>query len=88
MDSKSVDHSDILNLEVVSNIWTRRDGQEPTVWEALEFVPGDLRVQFVGATEDIRMLRQMLNERQMREYKAFRFWLPFGSEIKHYRPLT
>jgi len=61
---------------------------EPTEWEALWHVPGDLRVQVVGASEDKRWLESNLNERQMREFIAFKFWLPFGSEIEPYRPLT
>ena len=77
MDSKLV-CSGKSNLELASNIWTKPDCQEASPWEALEHVPGDLRVQVQGGSEDKRVIGSTLNKRQMSEYLAYKFFLTFG----------
>jgi hypothetical protein len=77
MDSKLVSGGK-SNLEVASNIWAKLDGQDASAWEALEYVPGDLRVQLQGGSEDKRFIGSTLNKRQMSEYLAYKFFLTFG----------
>jgi hypothetical protein len=77
MDSKLVSSAK-SNLEVASNIWTKPDGQDASPWAALEYVPGDWRVKLQGGSEDKRVIERTLNKRQMREYRAYKFFLTFG----------
>jgi len=82
MDSKSPDDGLDSTVHLASNVWTRPDGEEPTSWEAVEYVPGDLRVQFLGASLDKRNIALTLNKRQQEELTAYLFWLPHGAEVK------
>jgi hypothetical protein len=83
MDSKSADAPQESNLLVMPNVWIRSDGSEPTPWEAAEHVPGDLRIHFDDIrTLDKRMLASKLNKRQKAEVDAYRFFLPFGSDVE------
>ena len=83
MDSKSANAAQESNLLVMPNIWILSDGSEPTAWEAAEHVTGDLRIHFddIG-TLDKRMLASKLNKRQKEEVDAYRFFLPFGSDVE------
>ena len=82
MDSKSPEDSEPSLIYVASNVWTRADGDEPTPWEAAEHVPGDLRVQFFGASLDKRNVEATLNDRQKEELNAYLHFLPHGAEVK------
>lgn len=82
MDSKSPDHTLDSTIYLASNVWTRHDGEEPSPWEAVEYVPGDLRVQFFGASLDKRIVALTLNKKQQEELTAYLFWLPHGAEVK------
>lgn len=82
MDSKSPDDGLDSTIYLASNVWTRPDGEEPSPWEAVEYVPGDLRVQFLGASLDKRNIALTLNARQQEELTAYLFWLPHGAEVK------
>ena len=82
MDSKSPEESDPSSIYLASNVWIRPDGEEPTPWEAAEHVPGDLRVQFHGASLDKRNIAATLNERQQEELTAYLHFLPHGAEVK------
>jgi len=82
MDSKSPDANLDSTIYLASNVWTRPDGEEPSPWEAVEHVPGDLRVQFLGASLDKRNIALTLNTRQQEELTAYLFWLPHGAEVK------
>jgi hypothetical protein len=84
MDSKSTDGTPEANIYVSSNVWTTPNGSEPFAWEAVEFVPGDLRVTFSDASGDQRQIRRVLNERQQAELEAYKFWLPFAEKIQPY----
>ncbi len=78
MDLKSVNEIR-SNLEVASNVWTKPDGQATTAWEAAEHVPGDLRAK-IQSSNDKRVLEAVLNDKQMEEFLAYKFFLTFGVE--------
>jgi hypothetical protein len=83
MDSKPTEQVADTNLFVASNVWTKPDGTEPTEWEAAEHVPGDFRIHFSDVrTLDRRALNVKLNERQLEEVSAYRYFLPFGSDVE------
>ena len=83
MDSKRLEQPADTNLFVASNLWIKPDGTEPTAWEAAHHVPGDLRIHFSDLkTLDRRFLDTTLNKRQLEEVTAYRFFLPFGSEVE------
>lgn len=84
MDSKSAEPGPEPQLEILSNIWIKQDGQEPSPWEAIEWVPGDLRVSFSDVLNDRRIIGRVLNARQLRELAAYRFFLKFGQKIDFY----
>jgi hypothetical protein len=83
MDSKPTEQVADTNLFVASNVWIKPDGTEPTEWEAADHVPGDLRIHFSDIrTLDRRVLKAKLNKRQLEEVSAYRFFLPFGSDVE------
>ena len=83
MDSKSPDANLDSTIYLASNVWTRPDGEEPSPWEAAEYVPGDLRVHFHDvSTLDVRVLPLKLNRAQLDELWTYRFFLPFGSDVE------
>ena len=82
MDSKSPEELEPSSIYLASNVWIRPDGEEPTPWEAAEFVPGDLRVQFADASIDKRVVTRTLNKRQQEELTAYLHFLTHGAEVK------
>lgn len=82
MDSKSPEDSEPSSIYLASNVWTRPDGGEPTPWEAVDFVPGDLRVQFADSSIDKRVVARNLNKRQQEELTAYLHFLTHGAEVK------
>jgi len=82
MDSKSPEKE--TGLEIVSNIWTKQDGEDASPWEAVEWVPGDLRVRFSDVIRDRAIIRRVLNQRQQEELTAYRFFLTHGQRIDFY----
>ena len=84
MDSKLAEERIETQLEIASNIWIKRDGEEPSPWEAVEWVPGDLRVSFSDVGRDRLIIQKVLNPRQIKELTAYRFFLKFGQTIDFY----
>ena len=80
MDSKSPEQESLL--EIASNIWTRREGQDLYPWEAAAWIPGDLRVSFSDVNLDNRVIRGCLNPRQHEEYMTYKFFLTNQPQIK------
>jgi hypothetical protein len=66
------------NVSVAANIWTDCErSQDPSVYAASQFVPGDLIVNIIK-DRDVRSLPLELTTRQYLEYRICRFFNPHG----------
>lgn len=66
------------NISVAANIWTDRERcEDPSVYAASNFVPGDLIVNIIR-DRDVRRLPLELTTRQDLEYRICRFFNPHG----------
>jgi len=75
------------NVSVAANIWldARLPAADPGRHAALDFIPGDLRVNLLG-TRDVRALDLALTDKQKREYRYCRFFAPHGQQGTAYEP--
>jgi hypothetical protein len=67
------------NVSVAANIWADISRENPGKYAALEFIPGDLRVNLIG-NRDTRSLEKILTKKQYQEFLYCRFFAPYGQE--------
>jgi len=67
------------NVSVAANIWADSARENPGKYAALEFIPGDLRVNLIG-NRDRRSLEIILTKKQYEEFLYCRFFAPYGQE--------